>query len=158
MTEVWVSRAIFGGDATLDKIRAELLGYSDFELHSFALSNGKRFADFVLSEEHLYSSAKCRLLAKLLPELKVGCCIPVLIHVPGAATDWLHRERNPWLERQYLAGVVRDSSCSGVPISAGSREPAPHLQPVDHDAGHPGVAAAVPAAAVRALGRQHSGC
>ena len=160
MTQVSVSRAIFGGDATLDKIRAELLGYSDFELHSFALNNGKHFADYALSKEHLYSSAKCGLLAKLLPELKVGCCIPV-VHpahpvVPGAAAGWLHRETN--LQKAAEAGLrLAGLKLQRDYISAGSRGPAPHLQPVDHDAGHPGVAAAVPAAAVRAPGRQHSG-
>ena len=161
MSEVSVARAIFGGDATLDKIRAELLGYSDFELHSFALSNGKRFADFVLSQEHLYSSAKCRLLAKLLPELQVGCCIPVVSPSLSSCTRCSRGMAAQGGEvarsGQDLAGILRGSSCIGVSISAGSREPAPHLQPVDHDAEHPGVAPAVPAAAVRALGRQHGG-
>ena len=52
------------------------MGYGDFALHSLALNNGKRFASFVLDEAHIYSSAKCKLLAKLLPELKVSVVTP----------------------------------------------------------------------------------
>ena len=66
-----VCRELFGGQATEAKVLAELQGYSDFEIHSLALANGKAFAKFVLEEKHLYSSAKCCLLAKLLPELQV---------------------------------------------------------------------------------------
>ena len=66
-----VCRELFGGQATEAKVLAELQGYSDYEIHSLALANGKAFTKFVLEEKHLYSSAKCCLLAKLLPELQV---------------------------------------------------------------------------------------
>lgn len=63
-------RGLFGG-ASEDKIQRELLSYSDFQLHSLALENGTAFKDYLLGQDHLYASAKCRYLAKLLPELKV---------------------------------------------------------------------------------------
>lgn len=65
-------RDIFGGQATEAKVLAELHKYSDYELHSLSLSNGGPFTKFLLEEKHLYSSAKCCFLAKLLPELKVS--------------------------------------------------------------------------------------
>ena len=64
-------RDIFGGQVTEAKVLAELQGYSDYELHALARSNGSAFAKFVLEDKHLYSSAKCCFLAKLLPELQV---------------------------------------------------------------------------------------
>lgn len=65
------ARGLFGAQATETKVKKELLGYSDYELHSFALDNGERFSSYILKEEHLFCSAKCRFLAKLLPDLKV---------------------------------------------------------------------------------------
>ena len=65
-------RDIFGGQATEAKVLAELQGYSDFDLHALARSNGGAFAKFLLEDSRLFGSAKCCFLAKLLPELKVG--------------------------------------------------------------------------------------
>ena len=65
-------RGVFGDTCTLQRVQEELLGYSDFGLHRFALSQGARFADFLLDPEHLMDSAKCRTLSELLPKLRVG--------------------------------------------------------------------------------------
>ena len=65
-------RGIFGDTCTLERVREELLGYSDFGLHRFALSQGLKFADFLLDPDHLMDSAKCRALSELLPKLRVG--------------------------------------------------------------------------------------
>lgn len=52
-------------------MRKELAEYSDFALHSFAAAHGKAFAKYLLPKERVRESAKCRFLARLLPELKV---------------------------------------------------------------------------------------
>lgn len=65
-------RGIFGDTCTLGRVQEELLSYSDFSLHRFALNQGTRFADFLLSPEHLMDSAKSRALSELLPKLRVG--------------------------------------------------------------------------------------
>ncbi len=67
-----VCRGIFGDTCTLQRVQEEMLGYSDFGLHRFALNQGAKFADFLLDPEHLMDSAKCRALSELLPKLKVG--------------------------------------------------------------------------------------
>ena len=65
-------RGVFGDTCTLGRVQEELLSYSDFGLHRFALAQGAKFADFLLSPEHLVDSAKCRALSELLPKLRVG--------------------------------------------------------------------------------------
>ena len=67
-----VCRGIFGDTCNLERVREELLSYSDYGLHRFALNQGSKFADFLLDPEHLMDSAKCRALSELLPKLRVG--------------------------------------------------------------------------------------
>ena len=58
-------------------MRKELAEYSDFALHSFAAAHGKAFAKFLLPAQRVHDAAKCRFLARLLPELKASlfaCC------------------------------------------------------------------------------------
>ena len=59
-------------------MKEELQGYSDFQIHSLAEENGPLFKSFLLPEKYIYNSVKCRMLAKLLPELKVIHCWLVL--------------------------------------------------------------------------------
>ena len=81
-------RGLFGETCTLGRVQEELLSYSDFALHCFALSHGPKFAEFALGPEHLMHSAKCRALSELLPQLKVQ-------------TSW--PERNVWKSSDHAA-------------------------------------------------------
>lgn len=58
----------FGEGASRDMIRAELKSLSDIELHDICLDH-PRLKKFTLKEDRLFSSAKFRALAKLLPGL-----------------------------------------------------------------------------------------
>ncbi len=64
-------RGLFGETCMLGRVQEELLSYSDFGLHCFALSHGPLFAKFPLGPEHLMDSAKCRALSELLQQLRV---------------------------------------------------------------------------------------
>ena len=66
-------RGLFGEQAGLERVRQELLGYSDFQLHRFAAAHAKRFAGFMLPPACLRDSGKCLLLAALLPQLQARC-------------------------------------------------------------------------------------
>ena len=60
-----------GGGALLARIREELAGYSDLDLHSLAVSGGQRTAHLRLPEDApLRASAKSAQLAELLPQLQ----------------------------------------------------------------------------------------
>jgi len=59
------------GGALLARIREELLGYSDLDLHNLAVSGGQRTRHLRLPDDApLRASAKSSMLAKLLPQLK----------------------------------------------------------------------------------------
>ena len=47
------------------------MGYSDFQLHRFALAHPKRFGGYALDAARLQDGGKCALLAELLPRLQV---------------------------------------------------------------------------------------
>jgi hypothetical protein len=89
-----ICRGLFGEQASLERVREELAGYSDHRLHRFAAAHPKRFGGFMLDAAALRDSGKCRLLARLLPQLKV---LPppqntLLSHVSGlppAVKCWL---------------------------------------------------------------------
>ena len=60
-----------GGDALLARIREELSGYSDLDLHNLAVSGGQRTRHLLLpSDAPLRASAKSARLAELLPRLR----------------------------------------------------------------------------------------
>ena len=61
-------------------MRKELAEYSDFALHSFAAAHGKAFAKFLLPAQRVRDAAKCRFLARLLPELKASLFAWRIIH------------------------------------------------------------------------------
>ena len=65
-------RGLFGDQCSFEQVRKELAEYSDFALHSFAAAHGKAFAKFLLPAERVRDAAKCRFLARLLPELKAS--------------------------------------------------------------------------------------
>lgn len=71
ITYVCVCRGLFGEQCTLARVHEELLGYSDYSLHSFALQHPKRFGSFALDAKHVMDSGKFRTLAELLPRLQV---------------------------------------------------------------------------------------
>ena len=70
MLAVLCCRQVFGGNATKDKVREELMTYSDYSLHAFALGNKKHFQKYVLPQDAVYDSAKCCRLRDMLLELK----------------------------------------------------------------------------------------
>ncbi|KAK9819591.1 hypothetical protein WJX72_000080 [[Myrmecia] bisecta] len=83
------ARGVFGGGAGQERVREELLGYSDFSLHAFALANGRAFRKFLLDPSHALASGKCRLLAKLLPELQERGSRPLIFSQWTAVLDVL---------------------------------------------------------------------
>lgn len=48
-----------------------MAGYSDFQLHRFALQHPRRFGEYALDTARVMDSGKCAALARLLPQLKV---------------------------------------------------------------------------------------
>ena len=70
-TTVVVCRGLFGEQASVGRVTEELMGYSDFQLHRFALVHPKRFGAYALEPACLQDSGKCALLARLLPQLQV---------------------------------------------------------------------------------------
>jgi len=68
-------------------VQEEMLGYSDFGLHCFALNQGPKFADFLLDPEHLMDSAKCRVLSEILPKLKVDALVIANLTFPYVSTS-----------------------------------------------------------------------
>ena len=70
MLAVVCCRQVFGGNATKDKVREELMTYSDYSLHAFALGNKKHFQKYVLPQDAVFDSAKCCRLRDMLLELK----------------------------------------------------------------------------------------
>ena len=70
MLAVSCCRQVFGGNATKDKVREELMTYSDYNLHAFALGNKKHFQKYVLPQDAVFDSAKCCRLRDMLLELK----------------------------------------------------------------------------------------
>ncbi|PKA52131.1 ATP-dependent DNA helicase DDM1 [Apostasia shenzhenica] len=60
-------KGVFGFECTLERAIQELKGYNDFSIHRLLLLYGD--GEEVLSEEHALGSAKCQVLAELLPLL-----------------------------------------------------------------------------------------
>ncbi|KAG9136868.1 hypothetical protein Leryth_026064 [Lithospermum erythrorhizon] len=63
-------RGVFGFECTLERVIEELKSYNDYSIHKLLLFHGDDGTDDVLSDDHVFVSAKCRALAKLLPMLK----------------------------------------------------------------------------------------
>lgn len=63
-------RQLFGGQCTTSHVSEELLTYSDYRLHDFALRHNLH--SFLLGEEAVMSSAKCQLMVELLKDLQVN--------------------------------------------------------------------------------------
>lgn len=64
-------RGVFGEECSAARVREEMAGYSDFQLHRFALQHPRRFGEFALDAARVMDSGKCGALARLLPQLKV---------------------------------------------------------------------------------------
>ena len=109
-------------------MRKELAEYSDFALHSFAAAHGKAFAKFLLPAERVRDAAKCRFLARLLPELKASLIARSPIHLipnhtrdpslASLASQLSHTaaravDRYALLKR-FFAGNSKSSFCTGV--------------------------------------------
>ena len=65
------SRGLFGEQCSAARVQEEMAGYSDYQLHRFALQHPRRFGEYALNAARVMDSGKCALLARLLPQLKV---------------------------------------------------------------------------------------
>ncbi|CAN6464118.1 unnamed protein product [Victoria cruziana] len=63
-------KGAFGFECTLDRVISELKTYNDFALHKLLVSYGGSDAVGALEEKHVLGSAKCQVLAELLPSLR----------------------------------------------------------------------------------------
>jgi SWI/SNF-related matrix-associated actin-dependent regulator 1 of chromatin subfamily A len=62
---------VFGNECTVERVRDELMSYSDFSLHKMCLLyGGVPGGQGRLQECHALASAKCQALVKLLPQLR----------------------------------------------------------------------------------------
>lgn len=93
---------IFSGNATLRRIKDELLSYSDYSLHAFCYNGGPRLAPFRLNSTHLMSSTKFRYLAELLPKLKEKGSRPLIFSQWTSVLDLIE-----WLMDELRLPYVR---------------------------------------------------
>ncbi|XP_077246994.1 SNF2 domain-containing protein / helicase domain-containing protein isoform X2 [Tasmannia lanceolata] len=63
-------KGAFGFECTLDRVIEELKGYNDFALHRLLVTYYGIDAKGALQDKHVLLSAKCQVLAELLPSLK----------------------------------------------------------------------------------------
>ncbi|KAL2635126.1 hypothetical protein R1flu_006605 [Riccia fluitans] len=68
----------FGNQCSEERVRDELKSYNDFSLYKLCLSLNGPSSDEKLNDDHPLASAKCQILAKLLPELKKGGHRPLI--------------------------------------------------------------------------------
>ena len=61
-------RQLFGGLPSKSQVCEELLGYSDYQLHDFAVQHG--LSKWALPDDAVLASGKCRLLVELLADLQ----------------------------------------------------------------------------------------
>ncbi|CAA0811548.1 Protein CHROMATIN REMODELING 19 [Striga hermonthica] len=71
-------KGVFGFECTLERVIEELKSYNDFSIHRLLLYYGDTGMRGILSDEHVMISAKCQVLAELLPKLN-RCGSRVLI-------------------------------------------------------------------------------
>ncbi|XP_021319111.1 protein CHROMATIN REMODELING 19 isoform X2 [Sorghum bicolor] len=62
-------KGAFGFECSLERAIQELKNYNDFDIHQLLLSYGDVGTKGALTDEHVFSSAKCQALGKLLPSL-----------------------------------------------------------------------------------------
>lgn len=62
-------KGAFGFECSLERAIQELKSYNDFNIHQLLISYGDEGTKGVLTDEHVFASAKCQALAELLPSL-----------------------------------------------------------------------------------------
>ncbi|KAJ0974495.1 hypothetical protein J5N97_016460 [Dioscorea zingiberensis] len=62
-------KGIFGFECNVERVIQEMKSYNDFEIHRLLISYGDLGTRDVLTDRHVFSSAKCQALAELLPRL-----------------------------------------------------------------------------------------
>ncbi|KAH7287647.1 hypothetical protein KP509_32G067600 [Ceratopteris richardii] len=70
LAKILHSKGAFGFECTLQRVKDELLTYSDYALHRLSASYNGVGLRGALSNNYALGSAKCQALAKLLPRLK----------------------------------------------------------------------------------------
>ncbi|KAF9624110.1 hypothetical protein IFM89_007808 [Coptis chinensis] len=65
-------KGAFGFECTLERVINELKSYNDFSIHQLLLSYLGAEEEGILGDEHAFASAKCEVLAELLPMLQRG--------------------------------------------------------------------------------------
>ncbi|XP_020598947.1 protein CHROMATIN REMODELING 19 [Phalaenopsis equestris] len=72
IAKVLYPKGVFGFECTLERAIQEINGYNDFSIHKLLLLNCDWGAKDILTNEHVLGSAKCQVLAELLPRLSIG--------------------------------------------------------------------------------------
>ncbi|CAN1336242.1 Protein CHROMATIN REMODELING 19 [Linum perenne] len=65
-------KGVFGFECTLDRVVEELKSYNDYSIHQMLRNYSVGDSKGILSDKHVMLSAKCRVLAELLPSLQEG--------------------------------------------------------------------------------------
>lgn len=78
-------RQLFGGDGGQARVLDELMGYSDYKLHDFALQNG--LTKFQLPDDAVLASGKCGLLVELLADLQASTAFTSLLQFCRAVLE-----------------------------------------------------------------------
>ncbi|KAK9838506.1 hypothetical protein WJX81_003780 [Elliptochloris bilobata] len=103
------ARGLFGEQCSFEQVRKELAEYSDFGLHSFSAAHGKAFVKYLLPVERVQDAAKCRFLARLLPELKAKGSRPLIFSQWTSTLDILE-----WLLQQLGLPFLRLDGSTAV--------------------------------------------
>ncbi|KAI0513701.1 hypothetical protein KFK09_009731 [Dendrobium nobile] len=72
IAKILYSKGVFGFECTVERAIQEINGYNDFSIHQLLLSYCDSGAKDALTNEHVLGSAKCQVLAELLPRLSIG--------------------------------------------------------------------------------------
>ncbi|XP_020691203.1 protein CHROMATIN REMODELING 19 isoform X2 [Dendrobium catenatum] len=71
IAKILYSKGVFGFECTVERAIQEINGYNDFSIHQLLLSYCDSGVKDALTNEHVLGSAKCQVLAELLPRLSI---------------------------------------------------------------------------------------
>ncbi|CAL8461937.1 g1468 [Coccomyxa elongata] len=103
------ARGLFGEQCSAERVRDEMAGYSDFQLHRFALQHLRRFGEYALDAARVMDSGKCAALARLLPQLKAEGHHPLIFSQWTSVLDVLE-----WLLDQLGLPFLRLDGSTAV--------------------------------------------
>ncbi|BDA41342.1 probable SWI/SNF-related matrix-associated actin-dependent regulator [Coccomyxa sp. Obi] len=103
------ARGLFGEQCSAARVREEMAGYSDFQLHRFTLQHPRRFGEYALDAARVMDSGKCAALARLLPQLKAEGHHPLIFSQWTSVLDVLE-----WLLDQLGLPFLRLDGSTAV--------------------------------------------